>query len=136
MALAGQVRWQAAEQLLQRISEAESVQRGERRQLLKEAALPVTEAVLLHGRQEYAASVNAMLPALSRMQRLGGSHAQRDVSEQLFIDAALKPGRDDVLRLHRVLHSPHIRSDRRTGGPDWLRCSGTARHVGMKLSTA
>jgi tetratricopeptide (TPR) repeat protein len=99
MALAGAERWQAAERLLQGILDAR-LQRGERQWILKEVALPVSRAVLLYGQKEYAKSVDAMLPALSKLQRLGGSHAQRDVFEQLFVDAAMKSGQEDVLRFH------------------------------------
>jgi hypothetical protein len=44
-----------------------------------------------------------MLPVLDRLQELGGSHAQRDVLEQLFFDACLKAGRHADLR--RLLHA-------------------------------
>jgi hypothetical protein len=33
------------------------------------------------------------------MYRLGGSHAQQDVLEQLFLDAAMKAGLEDDCRL-------------------------------------
>ena len=42
-----------------------------------------------------------MRPVLETMHCLGGSHAQQDVLEQLFLDAALKARRQDDLR--RVL---------------------------------
>jgi tetratricopeptide (TPR) repeat protein len=100
MALAGAERWQAAERLLKEITDAVPMQRGERQSILQEAALPVSRAVLFHARRDYAASVDAMLPALPKMQRLGGSHAQRDVFEQVFIDAAMKSDQDDLLRHH------------------------------------
>lgn len=35
-----------------------------------------------------------MRPALGGMHQLGGSRAQQDVLEQLFVDAALKAGLD------------------------------------------
>jgi len=33
-----------------------------------------------------------MRPAIGVMHRMGGSHAQQDVLEQLFLDAAMKAG--------------------------------------------
>jgi hypothetical protein len=42
-----------------------------------------------------------MAPLLGRLEELGGSHAQRDVLEQLFLDSSLKAGRADETR--RVL---------------------------------
>jgi len=62
-------------------------------------ALPVSEAVLAHGRGEYARAVELMKPVLDEIYQLGGSHAQRDVLEQLFLDAAVKADRGDDVRL-------------------------------------
>jgi hypothetical protein len=55
-------------------------------------ALPICEAALAHGRGDFAAAVAGMRPVLGGMYRLGGSHAQPDVLEQLYLDAALKAG--------------------------------------------
>jgi hypothetical protein len=40
-----------------------------------------------------------MKPILDEMYRLGGSHAQQDVLEQLFLDSAVKANRSDDVRL-------------------------------------
>jgi hypothetical protein len=40
-----------------------------------------------------------MRPIVGGMYRLGGSHAQQDVLEQLFVDAALKSGSAADVRL-------------------------------------
>ena len=40
-----------------------------------------------------------MRPALGGMYQLGGSQAQQDVLDQLFVDAALKAGSLDDVRL-------------------------------------
>ena len=40
-----------------------------------------------------------MRPAIGGMYQLGGSHAQQDVLEQLFVDAALKAGSTADIRL-------------------------------------
>jgi hypothetical protein len=40
-----------------------------------------------------------MRPALAGMYRLGGSHAQQDVLEQLFLDAAMRAEQHDDARL-------------------------------------
>jgi hypothetical protein len=68
-------------------------------QIVGTIALPVTEAVLAHRRGEYARAVDLMKPILDRMSQLGGSHAQRDVLEQVFLDSAVKVNRDDDVRL-------------------------------------
>src|SRR5262249_31734316 len=54
-------------------------------QVVGTIALPVSEAVLAHRRGEYAHAVDLMKPVLDDMHRLGGSHAQQDVLEQLFL---------------------------------------------------
>jgi len=40
-----------------------------------------------------------MRPTIGGMYRLGGSHTQQDVLEQLFVDAALKADSTDDIRL-------------------------------------
>ena len=62
-------------------------------------ALPICQAVLAHARGEHARAVGVMRPALSGMYRLGGSHAQQDVLEQLFLDAAMKAEQPNDIRL-------------------------------------
>ena len=68
-------------------------------QVVGTIALPISEAVLAHGRGEYAHAVDLMKPILDEMYCLGGSHAQQDVLEQLFLDSAVKANRRDDVRL-------------------------------------
>ncbi len=58
-----------------------------------------------------------MRPALGVMHRLGGSHAQQDVLEQLFLDAALKAGLEEDARalLERVAGRHPVPPERRGG---------------------
>jgi hypothetical protein len=86
-------------------------------ELVRRYALPITEAVLAHARGENARAVALMRPALGGMHRLGGSHAQQDVLEQLFLDAAVKAGlADDVrLLLERVAARHPVWPSRRIG---------------------
>jgi tetratricopeptide (TPR) repeat protein len=67
--------------------------------LVARYALPICQAVLAHARGEFAQAVEAMRPALGGMYRLGGSHAQQDVLEQLFLDSAMQAGLHDDARL-------------------------------------
>jgi hypothetical protein len=80
-------------------------------------ALPVCQAVLAHGRGEYARAVSIMRPALAGMYRLGGSHAQQDVLEQLFLDAAMRADQHDDVRLllERVAGRRPVPLQRRAG---------------------
>jgi hypothetical protein len=67
--------------------------------VVRDVALPVSWAVLAHGRGEYARALDLMRPVLGDMYRLGGSHAQQDVLMQLFLDAAVKADCADDVRL-------------------------------------
>jgi hypothetical protein len=60
-----------------------------------------------------------MKPILDRMDRLGGSHAQRDFLEQVFLDSTIKANRcDDVrLMLARVTARHPTPPERRIGYP-------------------
>ncbi|MSP02057.1 MAG: tetratricopeptide repeat protein [Acetobacteraceae bacterium] len=62
-------------------------------------AIPVCQAILAHGLGQYEQTVALMRPILGEMYRLGGSHAQQDVLEQVFLDAALTAGLDDDCKL-------------------------------------
>jgi hypothetical protein len=79
--------------------------------LVGEIALPVSEAALVHRQGEPARAIQLMRPLLDRMHCLGGSHAQQDLLEQLFLDAALKADRAEDVRLALA------RAARRYGAP-------------------
>jgi len=78
--------------------------RGTVPRIVRDYALPIAEAQLAYAAKRYADAVGLMRPAIGGMYRLGGSHAQQDVLEQLFVDAALKAGStaDVSLALERV----------------------------------
>ena len=61
-----------------------------------------------------------MRPALAGMHRLGGSHAQQDVLEQLFLDCAVRARRTvDIDALVARVSSRHpVSPDRRVGYAD------------------
>jgi tetratricopeptide (TPR) repeat protein len=117
MALAATGRWEATGRMLEALRTAAGSNRGDAARVLRDAALPVCEAVLAHRRGDFAAAVAAMRPALGVMYRLGGSHAQQDVLEQLFLDAALKAGLEEDARmlLERVAGRYPVPPDRRVG---------------------
>jgi tetratricopeptide (TPR) repeat protein len=117
MALAATGRWTAADRMLEALRAAAGANRGDAARVLRDAALPVCEAVLAHRRGDFATAVAAMRPALGVMYRLGGSHAQQDVLEQLFLDAALKAGLEEDARalLERVAGRHPVPPERRVG---------------------
>lgn len=114
MALAATGRFAAAEAMLAAMRDfAEAA--GPIPALVREIALPVTAAVLANAQGHHDQAVAAMRPVLGEMYRMGGSHAQQDVLEQLFLDAALKAGADSDARMAveraagRHLIPPHRR---------------------------
>jgi hypothetical protein len=116
MALAATGREAAGQRMLQGMREFSTGQ-GSVARLVGEIALPVTEAVLAHGSGRPAEAVALMRPVLGEMYRLGGSHAQQDVLEQLFLDAALKADLtgDARLLLERVAGRHPVPPHRRRG---------------------
>jgi len=67
--------------------------------IVRDYALPIAEAQLACAAGRYADAIALMRPAIGGMYQLGGSHAQQDVLEQLFVDAALKAGSTADVRL-------------------------------------
>ena len=99
MALAATGREAAAGRMLQGMRDFAHTDSGINGRLVGQIALPVSEAVLAHGLGRHSRAVVAMRPVLGEMYRLGGSHAQQDVLEQVFMDSALKAGMDADVRL-------------------------------------
>ena len=85
--------------------------------VVRQVAAPVCEAVRLHGQGRNAEAVAAMRPVVGEMYRLGGSHAQQDVLEQLYLDAAVKADlpADIRLLLERVAGRHPVPPQRRIG---------------------
>jgi tetratricopeptide (TPR) repeat protein len=117
MALCGAGRWAAAERMLAAMREAARSNAGTNAPLIARYALPVSEAVLRHARGDFAGAVAVMRPALNGMYRLGGSHAQQDVLEQLFLHAAMQAGLTADMRmlLERVAGRHPVPPERRVG---------------------
>jgi tetratricopeptide (TPR) repeat protein len=67
--------------------------------IVRDYVLPIALAQLACAAGRHAEAVALMRPAIGGMYQLGGSHAQQDVLEQLFVDAALKAGSTADVRL-------------------------------------
>jgi hypothetical protein len=63
------------------------------RAVWQEVALPVCEALYAYARGENDAAWHRLASTAPRWPELGGSHAQRDLLEQIMLDAALKSER-------------------------------------------
>jgi tetratricopeptide (TPR) repeat protein len=116
MALAATGRTQAAARMLDAMRDA-ATQPVTIAPVLRDAAIPACEAVLAHFQGDHARAVAVMRPALGELYRMGGSHAQQDVLEQLFLDAALKAGAEEDARtlLERVAGRRPVPPERRAG---------------------
>ena len=124
MALALTGRRAAAERMIESMRDfAEG--RGTVPPIVRDYVLPIAEAQVAHAAGRHAEAVALMRPVIGGMYRLGGSHLQQDVLEQLFVDAALKAGStaDVRLALERVAGRRPIPPERFVG---WREA---ARHV-------
>jgi tetratricopeptide (TPR) repeat protein len=98
MALTATGRTAAAQRMIEAMR-AFASGRGTVPPIVRDYVLPIAEAQLAHAAGRHAEAVALMRPAIGGMYRLGGSHAQQDVLEQLFVDAALKAGSTADIRL-------------------------------------
>jgi hypothetical protein len=66
---------------------------ADRRTAWREVALPACEGLYSYAMGEHDAAWRKLEAVTPRMTEIGGSHAQRDLFEQILLDAALKSGR-------------------------------------------
>lgn len=76
----------AADQLLRAIGATAARQHG----VWAEVVLPVAHGLVAHARGQWAQTVAALGPRLSRLHEAGGSHAQRDLFLQIHLDALVR----------------------------------------------
>lgn len=67
-------------------------------EVTRRVGLDLAEALCAYGRRRYAQAVDRLLPIRNDLQCLGGSHAQRDVFQQLLIVSAIRSGRTGLAR--------------------------------------
>ena len=63
------------------------------REVWRDVALPAGEGLCAYAQRDYEAAWRQLSRAMPRMMEAGGSHAQRDLFEQILLDAAIKSGR-------------------------------------------
>jgi hypothetical protein len=70
-----------------------------------EVALPAARGIMAHAAADWSGAIHNLGQALPRMAECGGSHAQRDLFEQIHLDALMQAGRiataQQVLELRR-----------------------------------
>lgn len=59
------------------------------------AAVPAAHGIAAHAQGDWSGAVNGLEAALPHLQGIGGSHAQRDLFEQIHLDALVKAGWND-----------------------------------------
>lgn len=69
---------------------------GTEASVMADVGLPLARAVMAHRRGLYGEVVEALMPVRGHFRRIGGSHAQRDLFDQLLIDSAWRGHRLDV----------------------------------------
>lgn len=117
MALTATGRLDAAQRMLDAMRDYAMANTGDNPRIVRDYAIPACAALLHRARGEYAEAVAVMRPALGGMHELGGSYAQQDVLEQLFLDVALKAdaSADADMLLERVRGRWPTPPERRAG---------------------
>ncbi|HEY0747536.1 MAG TPA: tetratricopeptide repeat protein [Steroidobacteraceae bacterium] len=90
-----------------------------------EVALPACEGLYAHARGDYDHAWHRLGSVLPRLAEVGGSHAQRDLFEQILLDSALKGG--------RVVAAQQMLELRRGADPDGVPVNGTLAWVYTRL---
>jgi len=83
---------------------------GTESQVMAEVGLPVAEAIVAHRLRRFAEASDLLLPIRELIWKIGGSHAQRDLFEQLLIDSVVRGGRGELattLLSERTGRRPH-----------------------------
>ena len=89
---------------------------GSEQEAARLIGLPLARAAVAHRGGRFGEAVDSLLPHREALNRVGGSRAQRDLFEQLLIDAALKAERKHLARAllsERALQRPNNPWNRR-----------------------
>ncbi|MEQ8968009.1 MAG: tetratricopeptide repeat protein [Azospirillaceae bacterium] len=86
-----------------------AARRGETTQirLAGDLGLALLQVIREAGQAGAGATIDRLAPLLPALHRIGGSHAQRDVFVQLFVDAALTAGRPEAARAALAARHAH-----------------------------
>jgi tetratricopeptide (TPR) repeat protein len=83
-----------AEQLLETVRRAPDAAPAYVREVWREVALPACEGILAYAHGDYETAWRRLMPVQPRLIEVGGSHAQRDLFDQILLDAAIRSGRE------------------------------------------
>lgn len=116
-----------ADQLLRHLIRFAPLAPTAQREAWLRVAVPAGRGLLAHARGRFEEAVSQLGQALPRLAEIGGSHAQRDLFEQLYIDALLRAG--------RLSAAQHLLQPRLNAAPDSLRLrrqvAGLNRDLGL-----
>lgn len=82
----------------------------------RQVGRPLAEGVAAYGRGDWAAAFTRLRPALDSLQQIGGSHAQRDLFWQLWLQAGARAGEAAAVRPwfeRRAAERPAVAKHRR-----------------------
>jgi tetratricopeptide (TPR) repeat protein len=99
MALAAVGDDRAVAELLGSCERFAASRQGTEAEVMADVGLPLARAVVAHRRGDYADVVDHLHPVRHQIRRIGASHAQRDLFDQLLIDAAWRGGRRTEARV-------------------------------------
>ena len=98
------------------------------REAWQEVALPGCEGLRAHARGDYAAAWSPLAASVPRMAQTGGSHAQRDLFEQILLDTAIKTGRTSAAQ--RMLEQRRVADP--NGVPLNMALAGVYEKLGLR----
>jgi hypothetical protein len=94
-------------------SQAEQMLMG---RIWRQVGLGLAEGVAAYGRGDWKTVFEKLPSALEGLQQIGGSHAQRDLFWQLWLQAGAKAGARDAIKPHlerRIRDRPNVQKHRR-----------------------
>jgi tetratricopeptide (TPR) repeat protein len=95
-----------ADALLRSVRHAATIAPPRMREVWRDVALPACEGLEAYAQGDFDIAWRRLSLAMPRMIEAGGSHAQRDLFEQILLDAAIKSGRwtpaQQMLELRRT----------------------------------
>jgi hypothetical protein len=94
----------------------------------RDVALPAARGLLAHARGDHAQAARQLGSALPRMLEVGGSHAQRDLFEQIHLDALVRSG--------QWVGAQNLLQQRANAQPESLRLARQARELHQRLGLA
>jgi hypothetical protein len=83
---------------------------GTEARVMNSVGLTVAKAIVAHRRGSYTEAADLLFPVRGLFRRIGGSHAQRDIFDQMLIDSAVRSGRSAMaksLLVDRTAARPH-----------------------------